>query len=401
MKITVVGIGYVGFSLSVLLSQKNDVKAVDILKYKVDYVNDEGSLRSDREVKKYLSDAHFTISATEDLLDAIADTQCVIVSTPTDYDEVSAKFDTSSVESVIDTVINNRPEAFIVIKSTIPVGFTKKMCERYDTDKILFSPEFLRESHSIEDNLYPSRIIVGYGRKTDDSERVAKVFAGLLSDCSLKSDVPVLLMDSLEAEAVKLFSNSYLAMRVAYFNEVDTYAELYGLNTANIIHGVSLDPRIGDFYNNPSFGYGGYCLPKDTKQLEANYVGVPENLISAIVAANATRKKHIANQINKKLSGNDTVGVYRLLMKSNSDNFRRAAIIDVAKLLYDAGVTLIVYEPLIEEDEVDIGDGIILKVEHFIDEFKKRSDIILSNRMDDELSDVSEKVYTRDAFSRD
>ena len=399
MKIAVAGTGYVGMSIATLLAEHNDVIAVDIVPEKVEKINNNISPIQDEYIEKYLSEKELNLRATLNAESAYKDADFIVIATPTNYDSQKNFFDTSAVEAVIKVVMKVNPTAIMVIKSTVPVGYTEATRKKFGTENLLFSPEFLRESKALYDNLYPSRIIVGRPEGDERLDKAARTFAALLQQGALKSDIDTLFMGLTEAEAVKLFANTYLALRVSYFNELDTYAEVKGLDTESIIRGVGLDPRIGMHYNNPSFGYGGYCLPKDTKQLLANYDDVPQNMMSAIVESNRTRKDFIAEQVFRKAqeSGSMMVGIYRLTMKTDSDNFRHSAIQGIMRRLKERGADIVVYEPTLEDNTEFYGCAVV----NDLAKFKSQSGVILTNRYDSNLSDISDKVYTRDVFGRD
>ena len=394
MKIAIAGTGYVGLSNAILLAQHHDVYAVDIIEEKVNMINQKKSPLVDKEIEEYLSSKPLHLTATTDGKSAYRDADFVIISTPTNYDPKKNYFDTSSVEAVIELVLEVNPQAVMVIKSTIPVGYTEKVCEKYHTDRILFSPEFLREGRALLDNLYPSRIIVGSKAGDETARKAAETFAHLLQEGAIKEEIPTLFTNLIEAEAVKLFANTYLALRVSFFNELDTFAAMKGLDAKQIIEGIGYDPRIGNHYNNPSFGYGGYCLPKDTKQLLANYDNIPNNIMGAIVDANRTRKDFIAEQILEK--NPKVVGIYRLAMKANSDNYRQSSILGVMERIRAKGVTIVIYDPSLSTETFENA-----KVIREFDEFSAMSDVIVANRFDPMLKDVQEKVYTRDIYFRD
>ncbi len=394
MKIAIAGTGYVGLSNAILLAQNHDVCAVDIIEEKVDRINRRESPLVDKEIEEYLSRRPLRLTATADGRNAYKDADFTVICTPTDYDPKENYFDTSTVEEVIETILEVNPKAYMVIKSTVPVGYTEKICEKYHTRQILFSPEFLREGQALKDNLYPSRIIVGSMRDCAEAKKAAEIFAGLLKEGAIRKDVPTLFTDLTEAEAIKLFANTYLALRVAFFNELDTFAAVKNLDAKQIIEGIGLDPRIGTHYNNPSFGYGGYCLPKDTKQLLANYENVPNSIMRAIVDSNSTRKDFIAEQILEKKP--KVVGIYRLAMKANSDNYRQSSMLGIMERVRAKGVPLVIYDPSLKEEKFENLDVI-----PDFEEFAKISDVIVANRIDSMLKQVQEKVYTRDIYFRD
>lgn len=394
MKIAIAGTGYVGLSNAILLAQNHDVCAVDIIEEKVDRINRRESPLVDKEIEEYLSRRPLRLTATADGRNAYKDADFTVICTPTDYDPKENYFDTSTVEEVIETILEVNPKAYMVIKSTVPVGYTEKICEKYHTRQILFSPEFLREGQALKDNLYPSRIIVGSMRDCAEAKKAAEIFAGLLKEGAIRKDVPTLFTDLTEAEAIKLFANTYLALRVAFFNELDTFAAVKDLDAKQIIEGIGLDPRIGTHYNNPSFGYGGYCLPKDTKQLLANYENVPNSIMRAIVDSNSTRKDFIAEQILEKKP--KVVGIYRLAMKANSDNYRQSSMLGIMERVRAKGVPLVIYDPSLKEEKFENLDVI-----PDFEEFAKISDVIVANRIDSMLKQVQEKVYTRDIYFRD
>lgn len=394
MKISVIGAGYVGLSNAVLLAQHNTVYALDIDNKKVNMINNRISPIADDKIIEYMAEKELNLTATSDPEEAYSGADIIMIATPTDYDEKLNYFDTSSIENVIENILNYAPDALVVIRSTVPVGYTKQLTEKYELTNVMFMPEFLREGNALRDNLYPTRIVAGFDDKVKGLEKKVKDFIDLVLEGTIKSDMPVLFVRSTEAEAIKLFSNTYLALRVAYFNELDTYAQICGLDSNQIIQGVSLDPRIGNFYNNPSFGYGGYCLPKDTMQMLANYKNIPQDIIGAIIHSNSTRKRVIADTILAKEP--KTVGIYRLIMKSHSDNYRQSAVIDIVEMIKHENIRVVIYEPTLNKKKF-LGAEVITDLE----KFKKISDVIAANRYSEELNDVKDKVYTRDLYSKD